>query len=245
MSVHKKILLMQFRTNESEEHEIHCFREAAHLHHEQLHTLNAVKENYDLSILNEYDALILGGSGQFYLSRGTAEYAWLPKTISFIKEALNRDLPILGVCFGHQLLGLANGCRVIHDELRMETGTLPVTKLDEANSDVLFDGIPRSFYAQLGHKDCLDGINGNIVCLARSDKVHPQAFRVKGKRAWGVLFHPEMNSKRIKERIGMFPEYLKHNQQAEDAFWDTPHAEKIIDNFMKVVEGTISPKERQ
>ncbi len=236
MKKHKKILLVQFRTDQTEEHEVHCFREAAHLHHEQLNTLNAVKENYTPDILNGHDAVILGGSAQFYLSQGDGMDSWVSNALSLVDNAIEQDIPMLGVCFGYQILGLAFGGRVIRENERREVGIFEITQSDEATNDPLFRGIPEVFDAQLAHKDYLTGLNGDLTYLAKSERVHPQAFRVKGKRAWGVLFHPELNGARMRDRISMFPGYLKPDQSVEDTFWDTPHAEKVVHNFMEVVE---------
>ncbi len=231
----KNILLVQFRTDKSKEHEVRCFLEASGLRDGQIDTLNAVKENFNKSILDRYDAIILGGCGEFYLSRGDGIGSWASRAQKFASEAIEKDIPLLGVCFGYQLLGMMYGGKVVRDESRVETGTFSVRKLQEADSDPLFSGIPDVFDAQLGHKDHLTGLNGSLSYLAESEKVHPQAFRVKGKRAWGVLFHPEMNGKRMISRIKMFPGYLREGQSVNKAFRETPYMEKIVKNFMSVV----------
>lgn len=231
----KNILLVQFRTDQSEAHERDCFKEAFSDHNVTFESVNAVKNALSGDMLEGKDGVILGGSGEFYLSQGDGKDTWAPKAEDFIKRTLDKNVPTLGICFGYQMLGKAMGGDVVRDPESMETGTFAVTSLPGANDDPLFTGVPETFEAQLGHKDVLVGLNGNTFSLAESEKVHPQGFRVKGVDAWGVLFHPELNTERMKQRISMFEGYLPPDAKIEDVFKDTPEAAKVLDNFAQII----------
>lgn len=234
-SIKKSILLVQFRTDGSEAHERDCFREAFESKDVDFECVNAVKDDISGDMLAGKDGVILGGSGQYYLSNGDGADTWVPRSIEFIKKTLDKDIPTLGICYGYQILGKALGGDVIREEDRKETGTFTITSLPDSEDDPLFTGIPDSFEAQLGHKDVLVGLNGNTYSLAESEKVHPQGFKVKGAQAWGVLFHPELNARRMKERMDMFAGYVPEGMKVEDIFKDTPHAAKVLDNFAHII----------
>jgi GMP synthase (glutamine-hydrolysing) len=107
-----------------------------------------------------------------------AERKWLA-------EALRRDMPLLGICLGAQLLARALGTEVRAGE-RPELGYAPVEVLD--GDDPIIGALAPSTIVLHWHGDVFDLPDGAIH-LARSEQTECQAFR-RGN-AWGVLFHPE------------------------------------------------------
>lgn len=107
-----------------------------------------------------------------------AEREWLA-------EALARELPLLGVCLGAQLLARALGAEVRPGTAK-EVGFAPVEVLD-ANDPVL-GGLAPAAEVLHWHGDVFDLPDG-AVRLAASEATENQAFR--HGNAWGVLFHPE------------------------------------------------------
>jgi GMP synthase (glutamine-hydrolysing) len=106
------------------------------------------------------------------------EHEWLA-------EAVRRDLPLLGICLGAQLLARALGAEVRPGE-GAELGYAPVEVL--APDDPILGGLAPSTTVLHWHGDVFDLPDG-AEHLARSAKTEVQAFR-RGN-AWGVLFHPE------------------------------------------------------
>jgi GMP synthase (glutamine-hydrolysing) len=103
----------------------------------------------------------------------------------WLAEAVRRELPVLGICLGAQLLARALGAEVRAGQAP-ELGFAPVEVLDP-NDPVLGALAPRTMVLHW-HGDVFDLPDG-ARHLARSDRTEVQAFR-KGN-AWGVLFHPE------------------------------------------------------
>ena len=107
-----------------------------------------------------------------------AEREWLA-------EAVRRELPLLGVCLGAQLLARALGAEVRAGE-GPEIGFAPVAV--SAPEDPLLGGLAPSTEVLHWHGDVFDLPDG-AQPLASSERTEHQAFRLGN--AWGALFHPE------------------------------------------------------
>lgn len=131
--------------------------------------------------------MVLGGG---YLPDDDARAPWLPATRSLVAQALDRDVPVLGICLGGQLLAHVAGGRVEGDVVE-ETGSVPVTLRPEAGTDALFAGLPAVVPAVEHHVDAITALPPEAVWLAETERCRYQAFRV-GEVAWGTQFHPEI-----------------------------------------------------
>lgn len=70
--------------------------------------------------------------------------AWINAEIHFVKEALKRDIPVLGTCFGAQLLANALGASVVSGST-FEIGMLPVSLTEWGRPDPVFNSMPQVF----------------------------------------------------------------------------------------------------
>ena len=103
----------------------------------------------------------------------------------WLAEAVRRELPLLGICLGAQLLARALGAEVRAGE-RTEIGFAPVEVGDPA--DPMLGGLAPHTDVLHWHGDVFDLPDG-AQPLASSSQTEHQAFRAGN--AWGVLFHPE------------------------------------------------------
>lgn len=134
---------------------------------------------------------MLGGPAAAY---ETEKYPYLAREIELIRRYLDRELPVLGICLGSQLLAAACGGRVYHGQLGKEIGWAEVKLTQSGISDRLWTGFPARFTTFHWHGDTFDLPEGAEV-LARTDK-YVQAFRM-GSNAYGVQFHPEVVPKEL------------------------------------------------
>jgi GMP synthase (glutamine-hydrolysing) len=129
--------------------------------------------------------IVMGGPMGAY---DEAVHPWLGPEKRLIREAVEADLPVWGVCLGAQLLAASLGAEVRRGP-RAEVGMLPVELTAAAADDPVFAGLPRSFTTLQWHSDTFDLPEGAKL-LAASPAYRHQAF-VRG-RAYGLQFHLEV-----------------------------------------------------
>ena len=121
-------------------------------------------------------------------------YPWLLPELAWIREALDAELPILGVCLGAQLLAKALGANVAPNHVK-EIGWHRIELTEEAEDDRLFAGCGTSQTVFQLHGDTF-ALPEGAVHLARSRQCENQAFRY-GRSAYGLQFHIEMTPELI------------------------------------------------
>jgi GMP synthase-like glutamine amidotransferase len=232
----QKILVIQFSLDQSKEHAQECFKETCP--QADFVFFNAIEDDFTQINLENFSGVIVGGSGQFYLSKGDGHDTWLPKVFKLVDTIFATDIPALGICFGSQILAMHQGAQIVSDPAMHEAGTLESSLLEDAAADIIFSNVPGKFMAQFGHKDTPINLPDHFVILSKSEKVFCNAFRVGNKKIWGVLFHPELSSTRTKERMAMFPSYVGEAENFEDyvnrIVQDSPETGKILSNFVRV-----------
>lgn len=134
-----------------------------------------------------FAALLLSGS---VASTTDESLSWLPPLRAFVRQALEQARPILGICFGHQLLAQAAlGFDVVR---RSPTPELGFGEIELVGEHPLLDGIERRFTCFVSHFDEVHAAPGELEVFARSPDCAIHGFQVPGKPAIGVQFHPEM-----------------------------------------------------
>ncbi|MFC4529220.1 type 1 glutamine amidotransferase [Sphaerisporangium dianthi] len=143
-----------------------------------------------------HDGLIVLGGG--YMPDDDEKAPWLPGARSLVAQALARSVPMFGICLGGQMLAAVAGGKVRADAGAPEHGSTAVTIRAEAAGDALFHDLPEVVPAIEHHVDAITALPPDAVWLAETGRCPYQAFRVGG-RAWGVQFHPEVTSERIRQ----------------------------------------------
>jgi GMP synthase-like glutamine amidotransferase len=116
-------------------------------------------------------------------------HPWLRPEKVLVRELLERGTPLLGVCFGSQLLAEASG-GVVRRSMHPEIGWHGVELTPDGRADPVLGFLPTRFETlQYHHYEWL--LPPGAVALARS-AVCLQAFRLADRPVWGVQFHPEV-----------------------------------------------------
>ena len=121
--------------------------------------------------------LILGGGPSIDESGNSEEY---------IK---NIDVPILGICLGHQLIAKAFGGEVSTSN----TESYAQVKINIMNDNNLFEGLAPEMDVWSSHKDEVKSITTEFEILASSDLCNIESFKHKNKDIYGIQFHPEVH----------------------------------------------------
>ena len=135
---------------------------------------------------DRYDAVMIFG-GAMHPDQD-AEHPWLAEEATFIREALDHEVPLLGVCLGAQLVARAVGAGV-GPAATAEVGWHSVQLNDAGHEDPVIGVLPHRFDAFQWHYYTFE-LPAEAELLATSETSR-QAYRL-GERAWGIQFHAEV-----------------------------------------------------
>lgn len=161
---------------------------------------------------------------------------WMLRLSQEIVHLVERSIPLLGICFGHQLIAQALGGRVGYHPQGLEIGTIAINKQPDAEHDPIFSGLPEQFDAQAVHYQSVLTLPEDAVHLASSDFEPHHAYRV-GECCWGVQFHPEFTPQVMKLSLaGLQHELPDDYERKQAAVKETHHARQVLVNFAGLVE---------
>ena len=141
---------------------------------------------------------------------------WIAPSAAWLREAVNRGVPVLGICFGHQLLAHALGGTVDDNPAGVEVGSVTVTLRPEAQQDPLLSALPQEFIAQLSHRQSVRTLPPGALPLASSEMEPHQAFAC-GENVWGIQFHPEFDEAIIRHFIDFYRGQLQQEGREVEA----------------------------
>ncbi len=119
--------------------------------------------------------------------------AWSERSAQWLAAAVRAETPVLGICYGHQLLAHGLGGRVGPNPRGRQIGTVNVALVAGANGDALLGSLPESFPMHASHVESVLELPPGAELLATTLGDPHHAFRV-ARRAWGVQFHPEFDA---------------------------------------------------
>lgn len=154
-------------------------------------------------VLDDYGLItILGGPMNVYEED---KYPFLKDEDRLIKDAIKREIPILGICLGAQLIAKAAGAKVSANHIK-EIGWYDISLTEDGLADPLFKGQGRVFPVFQWHGDTFSIPEGGLL-LAGSKLCKNQAFKIGS--AYGFQFHVEVTFEMIKDWIDSYQDELK------------------------------------
>jgi GMP synthase (glutamine-hydrolysing) len=123
----------------------------------------------------------------------TERLAWSERTAGWIRDAMDIDLPLFGVCYGHQLMAHALGGRVDYLPGGREIGTQSIEMFQQPEIDSLLSRLPTMFRAHTTHEQSVIERPKECSVLGRSSRDPHQLLRY-GSHAISTQFHPEFNA---------------------------------------------------
>ncbi len=194
------------------------------------------------SDIAEYDGIVITGSPASL----TEPEPWMEAGVALIRQAAQQQAALLGVCFGHQMIGAAYGGSVIENPEGWELSTYTVSVNELGQEDPLFADLPASVDVNLSHRDIIDPdtlshLNG-IRSLASTPKTAVQALAA-GPKLRGVQFHPEFDgaitTAYLDQRVDILRADAERRGEADDQpdklaerIHDCPRSEQLFRNFL-------------
>ncbi|MCT1459604.1 type 1 glutamine amidotransferase [Aestuariimicrobium sp. p3-SID1156] len=178
--------------------------------------------------------VVLGGRTSAH-----AELPWMGKVKDLMADLHAIDIPILGICLGHQLLAEALGGRVnVGDPRGLEEGALELHWAPAAAHDPVVGGaVLAGGPVPMSHYDNVVQLPEGATELARTATYENAAFRLGS--AWGVQFHPEASPELMQhwwKRAGHKGTTMLDRMTAADRRVE-PTCRAIAEGFTAVVNG--------
>jgi GMP synthase (glutamine-hydrolysing) len=155
---------------------------------------------YDVVSMNElmgenlltYKAIIISGAPILLTEVDTREYLQKFDFIHYYKN------PVLGICFGHQILGLLHGAQI-----QKGTEIREPQLITQTDSSILFNGIKGDVEMMQDHCEEIT-VPSDFKQIARSSTCENEAMQHKVKPMFGVQFHPEVSGRLGKQLLKNF-----------------------------------------
>lgn len=185
------------------------------------------ENEYPESLEGASHLIIMGGPMGAYEDE---EYPFLREELKIIKEALRKEIPVLGICLGAQLIAKALGARVY--PFKKEIGWFEVRKVE----DKFLERLPERMMVFQWHGDTFE-IPKGAKLIYRGDEVVNQGFRFK--KAVALQFHPEVTKEMIEEWLrdeDLTEEARREILRETEIYLDESreNCKKLIENFLKL-----------
>ncbi len=185
-----------------------------------------------------FAGIVLTGSHGMVTERAE----WSERAARWIPQVLAAGVPLLGICYGHQLLAHALGGEVDWHPRGQEFGTVEVQLQAPARHDPLFGHLPERFLVHTCHAQSVLRLPPGATCLA-SNLHDPHHAFVVGPNAWGVQFHPEFDVVAMKTYLTECAESLRADGTDPTVLLqtvnDTPQSNDLLRRFGHLCDATV------
>ncbi len=196
-----------------------------------------VHEGAVLDAPSAYRAAVITGSPAMV----TDLTDWSERTAAWIRNAARQGLPMLGICYGHQLMAHALGGKVGYNPRGREVGTQTVELLDEIAAQALAEGLPAQFPAHLIHQQSVLELPPGAKVLARSAHDAHQIVQYQDQ-VLSTQYHPEFSTEIMRTYLAHYALALAKEgfdvDSLQAGLQTTPHARQLLLSFLDRHSGT-------
>ncbi len=176
---------------------------------------------------SQIDGVIITGSADSVYN----ELPWMLYLQRKILEYDSKNVPILGICFGHQLIVKTFGGQVEKNSKGWEIGSSEVYLTDKGRKSELFNGIPDKFIVYESHQDTATFISDRMIVLA--ENILGNQAVICNDTTYGIQFHPEF-SREISQaylngRRSLDPEIIYKNVES------SIYGHEVLKNYIKLL----------
>jgi GMP synthase (glutamine-hydrolysing) len=173
----------------------------------------------------------------------TEPLPWKEQVSACLRELVRAEVPLLGICFGHQLLGHALGGHVSSNPHGREMGTVDL----ERHEDDPVCGLRGRVPVNTTHVDSVVTLPPGARVLGSTPQEPHAAVRF-GPSAWGVQYHPELDAEVMRYYFEARRPLLQAEgwdvEAAERAVRDAPEGARVIERFLQLAEARWSGQSR-
>jgi GMP synthase (glutamine-hydrolysing) len=193
-----------------------------------------VHEGDALPPITQLSGIIITGSPAMV----TDQQPWMLALAAWLPSVITANLPLLGICFGHQILAQALGGTVDYHPQGREIGTVDISLTAAGKTDKLLGSLPHTFKAHVTHAQSVLTLPSDAHHLAENPFESNHALRL-GENAWSVQFHPEFSADIMREYINQQAEALLINgrdiNSLQNGVEETRLANGLLKRFMEIV----------
>ena len=190
-------------------------------------TINHIYKNQVFNH-SEYDAWIITGSASSVMDNNQ----WISTLKDKIVYGYNNAIPILGICFGHQIISSALGGKVSKNNKGWELGSFKVNFNKKGKDSLLFKNIDFNDYFYFSHEDVVLSLPQEATELASND-MGLQSYSINNK-IYGVQFHPEFSVDIAKKYVEI--RYNKGIISSLNHVYESKTSYKVISNFIDIAK---------
>ncbi|MGP1993848.1 glutamine amidotransferase [Zobellia laminariae] len=184
---------------------------------------------------NNYTGIVITGSHSMVTDIEPVEN----RMCSWLVNAHDNGIPILGICYGHQLLSFIFGGTVSYNGKGIVIGSENTLLTAEGKKDKLLGELPSIFKVYKAHKQSVSHLpkSAEILSINKSGVIDAFRFNIS---TWGVQFHPEFDQNITKAYINELSEELAGEGRdvlnLSDEVVDVAYGSKLLKRFKQITE---------